>query len=163
MYVTSILCTKFPGLTSYFLPFSCYNPTLPTFVLQANQLDFLLSKAAEYSTFIAQDLDELQNGLAKKAEKAIIKAEKKSKKRKTKGGAEGSRKKGKNNNGEVALKSANDKHALSYTGGGEPIFLQPTNLAKSCQLKDYQLEGVRWLASLYENGVSGILADEMGL
>jgi ATP-dependent DNA helicase len=25
------------------------------------------------------------------------------------------------------------------------------------------LEGVRWLASLYENGVSGILADEMGL
>jgi ATP-dependent DNA helicase len=26
-------------------------------------------------------------------------------------------------------------------------------------LKDYQLEGVRWLASLFENGVSGILAD----
>jgi len=30
-------------------------------------------------------------------------------------------------------------------------------------LKDYQLEGVRWLTSLFENGVSGILADEMGL
>lgn len=28
-------------------------------------------------------------------------------------------------------------------------------------LMEYQLEGVRWLASLWENGVSGILADEV--
>ena len=40
-----------------------------------------------------------------------------------------------------------------------PIFVQPPNLAKGCVLKDYQLEGVRWMASLFENGVSGILAD----
>jgi ATP-dependent DNA helicase len=44
-----------------------------------------------------------------------------------------------------------------------PIFIQPPNLADGCYLKNYQLEGVRWLASLFENGVSGILADEMGL
>jgi SNF2 family DNA or RNA helicase len=30
-------------------------------------------------------------------------------------------------------------------------------------LKDYQLEGVNWLVSLYHNGISGILADEMVL
>lgn len=30
-------------------------------------------------------------------------------------------------------------------------------------LKGYQLEGVQWLVSLYENGLNGILADEMGL
>ncbi|KAK9365875.1 SNF2 family N-terminal domain-containing protein [Lipomyces kononenkoae] len=30
-------------------------------------------------------------------------------------------------------------------------------------LKDYQLAGVEWLISLYENGLNGILADEMGL
>lgn len=30
-------------------------------------------------------------------------------------------------------------------------------------LKSYQLEGVEWLATLYENGLNGILADEMGL
>lgn len=30
-------------------------------------------------------------------------------------------------------------------------------------LRDYQLKGVRWLISLYQNGLSGILADEMGL
>ena len=30
-------------------------------------------------------------------------------------------------------------------------------------LKPYQVEGLRWLATLFENGLSGILADEMGL
>lgn len=40
-------------------------------------------------------------------------------------------------------------------------FWQPSNLKGT--LKDYQLEGLRWLTTLYENGLSGILADEMGL
>ncbi|KAI8605478.1 SNF2 family N-terminal domain-containing protein [Dissophora ornata] len=30
-------------------------------------------------------------------------------------------------------------------------------------LRDYQLAGVEWMISLYENGLNGILADEMGL
>lgn len=30
-------------------------------------------------------------------------------------------------------------------------------------LKEYQLAGVEWLVSLFENGLNGILADEMGL
>ncbi|KAL1916936.1 uncharacterized protein VTP21DRAFT_5133 [Calcarisporiella thermophila] len=30
-------------------------------------------------------------------------------------------------------------------------------------LRDYQLAGVEWLISLYDNGLNGILADEMGL
>ena len=30
-------------------------------------------------------------------------------------------------------------------------------------LKHYQLEGLRWIANLYNNGINGILADEMGL
>jgi ATP-dependent DNA helicase len=42
-------------------------------------------------------------------------------------------------------------------------FPQPPNLANGCELKDYQLEGLRWLSALYQNGVSGILADDMGL
>ncbi|XP_017958573.2 chromatin-remodeling complex ATPase chain Iswi-like [Drosophila navojoa] len=31
------------------------------------------------------------------------------------------------------------------------------------QMRDYQLRGLNWLISLYENGINGILADEMGL
>uniref|UniRef100_A0A1B0D2B7 Uncharacterized protein n=1 Tax=Phlebotomus papatasi TaxID=29031 RepID=A0A1B0D2B7_PHLPP len=30
-------------------------------------------------------------------------------------------------------------------------------------MRDYQIEGLNWMISLYENGISGILADEMGL
>ncbi len=32
-----------------------------------------------------------------------------------------------------------------------------------CQLRPYQLEGVRWLRSLHRSGFGGILADDMGL
>ena len=38
---------------------------------------------------------------------------------------------------------------------------QPTMLM--AQLKEYQLKGLNWLATLYEQGINGILADEMGL
>lgn len=41
-------------------------------------------------------------------------------------------------------------------------FRQPS-LVTGATLRDYQLEGVEWLVSLFENGLNGILADEMGL
>ncbi|SCU81444.1 LANO_0B03114g1_1 [Lachancea nothofagi CBS 11611] len=40
---------------------------------------------------------------------------------------------------------------------------QQPSLLHNCELKPYQLEGVNWLITLYENGLNGILADEMGL
>ncbi|PVV02844.1 hypothetical protein BB560_002692 [Smittium megazygosporum] len=47
------------------------------------------------------------------------------------------------------------------TLGGSSEIPQPRMLM--CQLKEYQLKGLHWLASLYEQGINGILADEMGL
>lgn len=38
---------------------------------------------------------------------------------------------------------------------------QPSIL--NCKMKDYQLRGLAWLVSLYDQGINGILADEMGL
>lgn len=41
-----------------------------------------------------------------------------------------------------------------------------TNMAQDIQngkMRDYQIQGLNWLVSLHENGISGILADEMGL
>ena len=87
--------------------------------------------------------------MAEQAQAAVDKMEKK--KRKLEGKASGKKK----------LKTS--KGAVEVRAGSKPIFVQPKNLSPDCTLKDYQLEGVRWLASLYENGVSGILADEMGL
>ena len=46
--------------------------------------------------------------------------------------------------------------------GEQYTFAQPA-LVTGAQLRDYQLAGVQWMISLYENGLNGILADEMGL
>ena len=137
---------------------------------KTNQLDFLLSRAKEYSDFISADIDELQNTMAAKAAAAMdgeVDGKKKGgKKRGSSVDAKKGKKRGKKNSGEptdgeVNLQSAQDK--FNARNGRKPIFIQPKNLSVDCKLKDYQLEGVRWLVSLYENGVSGILADEMGL
>ncbi|KDN44935.1 hypothetical protein K437DRAFT_208624, partial [Tilletiaria anomala UBC 951] len=40
--------------------------------------------------------------------------------------------------------------------------LQPA-LITGARMRDYQIDGLQWLISLYENGLNGILADEMGL
>lgn len=44
----------------------------------------------------------------------------------------------------------------------EEIKDQPTRL-RGGQLKSYQLIGLNWMVSLYNNNLNGILADEMGL
>lgn len=31
------------------------------------------------------------------------------------------------------------------------------------ELRPYQLKGIKWIISLYQNGLNGILADQMGL
>ncbi len=44
---------------------------------------------------------------------------------------------------------------------GETTLEQPPLVTAT--LKEYQLQGVQWMLSLFENGLNGILADEMGL
>ncbi|KAK6461666.1 SNF2 family N-terminal domain-containing protein [Scheffersomyces coipomensis] len=41
--------------------------------------------------------------------------------------------------------------------------IQQPKLISGATLKNYQLDGLEWLITLYENGLNGILADEMGL
>ena len=45
----------------------------------------------------------------------------------------------------------------------ENISEEQPSLLENCVLKPYQMEGLNWLITLYENGLNGILADEMGL
>lgn len=49
--------------------------------------------------------------------------------------------------------------AANHWGGKE----QPPSLSAGCMLRPYQSAGVRFLFSLFCNGINGILADEMGL
>ncbi|KAF3163534.1 hypothetical protein TWF788_001547 [Orbilia oligospora] len=45
----------------------------------------------------------------------------------------------------------------------EQLHTRQPKLVTGCVMKEYQLEGLEWMASLFENGLNGILADEMGL
>ncbi|KAJ1948483.1 putative DNA helicase ino80, partial [Linderina pennispora] len=67
--------------------------------------------------------------------------------------------------GEAA--DGNVASALDAMDFQQPETLSGTEVAQPhmlmCQLKEYQLKGLNWLANLYEQGINGILADEMGL
>ncbi|CAN0188604.1 unnamed protein product [Ectocarpus sp. 6 AP-2014] len=75
-------------------------------------------------------------------------------------------KKGKSSGGNAfssaASKMKKAKEEAAAREKDDDSFRQPSNLVGGT-LKPYQLEGLRWLVTLYENGLSGILADEMGL
>ena len=42
-------------------------------------------------------------------------------------------------------------------------FDESPHYIKNGKLRDYQVRGLNWMISLFENGINGILADEMGL
>lgn len=56
----------------------------------------------------------------------------------------------------VATREAIEKSQTAHT------MTQP-KIVSGGVMKDYQLDGLEWLVTLYENGLNGILADEMGL
>ncbi|XP_057546267.1 chromatin structure-remodeling complex protein SYD-like isoform X3 [Amaranthus tricolor] len=59
-------------------------------------------------------------------------------------------------------KESNEKYYLIAHSIKESISEQPTGL-RGGKLREYQMNGLRWLVSLYNNHLNGILADEMGL
>jgi ATP-dependent helicase STH1/SNF2 len=59
------------------------------------------------------------------------------------------------------LKTKEAYYEVSHTVK-EAVTEQPLSLAGG-KLKEYQIKGLEWLVSLYNNGLNGILADEMGL
>ncbi|KAA0722062.1 SWI/SNF-related matrix-associated actin-dependent regulator of chromatin subfamily A member 5 [Triplophysa tibetana] len=59
-----------------------------------------------------------------------------------------------------------DEELLSESSKATSVctrFDNSPSYVKSGKLRDYQVRGLNWLISLYENGINGILADEMGL
>ncbi|CAM6103240.1 unnamed protein product [Calypogeia fissa] len=56
----------------------------------------------------------------------------------------------------------NEKYYLLAHSIKEAIDQQPDHL-EGGKLREYQMNGLRWMVSLYNNGLNGILADEMGL
>jgi ATP-dependent DNA helicase len=113
------------------------------------KLQFILQKSAAFSGILKTRMEEEKaKQLALLAEKK--KAEKPGKKRAhhtTQSSPHGKRKKGANGQAVVAEDAAEVEI---------PIFQQPA-LITGATLKTYQLEGLQWMVSLDQNGISGIL------
>lgn len=62
-----------------------------------------------------------------------------------------------------ALAEAADEYEGEGIGSQALVGTEQPKLVTGGQMKQYQLEGLEWLKSLWMNGLCGILADEMGL
>ncbi|KAG5883525.1 hypothetical protein JTB14_019292 [Gonioctena quinquepunctata] len=58
---------------------------------------------------------------------------------------------------EELLAETNQKCKPTIRFDASPFYI------KNGEMRDYQVRGLNWMISLYENGINGILADEMGL
>lgn len=59
--------------------------------------------------------------------------------------------------------SSGKRDIMSMLTNPKPETTYQPSLITGGTMKDYQLDGLEWLLTLYENGLNGILADEMGL
>lgn len=66
-------------------------------------------------------------------------------------------------NGDAVSVAADGVETTNNNNSEQTTTFKQPSLLTGTTLKPYQLEGVQWLISLFENGLNGILADEMGL
>jgi SNF2 family DNA or RNA helicase len=131
---------------------------------KGQQLDLLLLKAETYSHFIRENQERSKQKLEQGSHFSAIEedndeedendANNSSKKRKKAGG------KGKGKTSKSA-KGATGVPLPSSTEQDPNDTFRVTKTLVGGSLMSYQKEGLKWLLSLWENGLSGILADEM--
>lgn len=130
------------------------------------RLDNLIKKSQVYSQIIANQI--LENTNLKKQNRQKQKDhnqeenERSNKKQKRDVLLLLSKQTSKTVNSKKHSKSQKDTKADNSVEDGVEKIKQP-KLVKGGILKPYQLDGLEWLITLYENGLNGILADEMGL
>ncbi|KAJ1862229.1 putative ATPase [Coemansia sp. RSA 989] len=123
------------------------------------RLNFLLEKSAAYVSFVSKRLED------KRSEKRQAKQPAK---RGRNAAARRSTKKqrledARCSEADAAGQAGNDEDEAPRVINGEIVSPRQPRTISGGIMKEYQLEGMEWLASLYENGLNGILADEMGL
>ena len=117
------------------------------------RLEFLLKKSAAYAQLLRQRMDlTLQRQRQVEMQESDSDSE----------DAPSARKRKRQRKETKSSSSGRKKKKLEVDENDTRIFRQP-QLVTGTKLKEYQLEGVAWMAGLHENGISGILADDMGL
>jgi ATP-dependent DNA helicase len=118
-----------------------------------SKLRFVLERSRVYSEFLRRQMDE--DKARQQAELALRREERDkeaaSSRKRGRVSASAPSKRRRNNQGEPV-----QPHDKQDDIDQPPIFPQPS-LVTGAKLKGYQLEGLQWMTSLHQNGISGIL------
>ncbi|KAJ3672852.1 hypothetical protein LUZ60_006226 [Juncus effusus] len=138
-----------------------------------SKLEELLTQTQLYSEFLLEKMEDITNGVEKEDE-VKEEEEEEVKGKKGRGRKRKSTSASKYNNTRakkaVAAMLTRNKDSLSLVDSNltesekldkEQAELVP--LMTGGKLKSYQIKGVKWMISLWQNGLNGILADQMGL
>lgn len=66
-------------------------------------------------------------------------------------------------NGCTYLNKSYRKYLSSIAHTINEVVVEQASIMVNGKLKEYQIKGLEWLVSLFNNNLNGILADEMGL
>ncbi|KAL7131882.1 hypothetical protein ABFS83_12G034800 [Erythranthe nasuta] len=133
---------------------------------QFTKLDELLSQTQLYSEFLLEKMDDITKNGVEDDEKIVTEV-KKGRGSKRKSAASYNNKKAKRAVEAMLTRSKDGVSAEDSTltqeerTAKEQAELVP--LLTGGKLKSYQLKGIKWMISLWQNGLNGILADQMGL
>lgn len=122
-----------------------------TVSLKLQKLNEFVKQSQVYSSVIADTL--LERSMQRQEDQKVEEPPKKKQKKGARSIVDFFKRKNDEKNDEKVADRLDDKS----------IAEQQPALLKNCILKGYQLEGLNWLITLYENGLNGILADDMGL
>jgi SNF2 family DNA or RNA helicase len=125
---------------------------------KGQQLDLLLLKAESYSHFILENQRRSQAAEIQRSSDLAMMSPAAGKRKTTKSPSKSSKKtKGKKDSDSRSAEAELEAYDTATTANSSGGFCQPSNLVGGT-LMPYQLEGLQWLLSLWENGLSGILA-----
>ncbi|KAJ2797846.1 chromatin remodeling complex Adenosinetriphosphatase, partial [Coemansia furcata] len=147
-----------PSDTSESIPPSGYStplslePVQPLDPMQAKRFAFLLGQTDVFAHFI-QDFIKDDNLKAEIKRQLDGKAVKES----TEGASRRHRKTEKEEDAELLREDSPEIVEVQQTFSESPSYVT------GGKMRDYQMRGLNWMISLFENGINGILADEMGL
>ncbi|XP_047063817.1 ATP-dependent DNA helicase DDM1-like isoform X1 [Lolium rigidum] len=135
-----------------------------------SKLDELLTQTQLYSEFLLEKMEEITDKVVEpqdEEEPVDDKKKGRGKKRTTNSKPQYNDKKAKTAVEAMLTRSREDRSADDGTITEEERWeKEQANLVPLMtggQLKSYQIKGVKWLISLWQNGLNGILADQMGL
>ncbi|KAJ2041935.1 chromatin remodeling complex Adenosinetriphosphatase, partial [Coemansia sp. S16] len=137
--------------SGYSTPLSL-EPVKPLDPMQAKRFAFLLGQTDVFAHFI-QDFIKDDNLKAEIKRQLDGKAVKES----TEGASRRHRKTEKEEDAELLREDSPEIVEIQQTFSESPSYVT------GGKMRDYQMRGLNWMISLFENGINGILADEMGL